>query len=118
MQNSTKKIGQKGEKIALDYLLGKGYNFITQNYHYKKAEIDLIFQKEQLLVFVEVKYRSSDAFGMPEEMVSEKQQELIVGAAENYIIENNWENDIRFDIISILAIGKKLSVSHFEDAFF
>ena len=118
MQNSTKKIGQRGEKIALEYLLRKGYNFIAQNYHYKKAEIDLIFKKDGLLIFVEVKYRSNDAFGLPEEMVSEKQQELIISAADNYIQENNWEKDIRFDIISILANGKSLSINHFEDAFY
>lgn len=118
MQKSTKDIGRKGEKIALDHLLCKGYEFLEQNYHFKKAEIDLIFQKDKLLIFVEVKFRSSDQFGYPEEMVSQRQQELILEAAENYIVENNWQNDIRFDIISILAIGKKISISHFEDAFY
>lgn len=118
MQKSTKEIGKRGENLALQYMADKGYDFITQNYHFRKSEIDLIFVKDLLLIFVEVKYRSSQDFGLPEEMVSEKQKDLILEAAENYILENNWKYDIRFDIISILAVKDQVEISHFEDAFY
>lgn len=118
MKKNTQDTGKEGEGIAKDYMQKKGYKLINQNYRYKKAEIDLIFQKEGLLIFVEVKFRSNDAFGLPEETVSNDQQDRIVAAAEHYIVETDWQEDIRFDIIAILATKKEFDIQHFEDAFY
>jgi len=111
-------IGKNGENHALWFLSEQGYELLARNYRYKRAEIDLICKKEQLIVFVEVKLRTSAAYGHPESFVSDKQQDLIVSAAEQYVIENDWTGDIRFDVIAILKSKGRLEVDHFKDAFY
>jgi len=115
---NTQQIGQKGENIASNFLQKKGYKILVKNYRYRKNEIDLIAQKDDLLVFVEVKLRSSLAYGMPEESLSEAQKKRIIETAETYIFEENWQNDIRFDIMAISDFGRTYQIHHFEDAFF
>ena len=111
-----KTTGDRGEALALEYLSNKGYTLLEKNYRYKKAEIDLIVCKEDLLVFVEVKARSSTGYGFPEEAVDEKKAAMIMEAADHYIYETGWDKPIRFDIVSIL-LQPRVSIRHFEDAF-
>lgn len=118
MKSQKKETGKKGEELAVAYLLKKGFEILCRNYRFKRAEIDLICKKDQLLVFVEVKFRSNVAYGLPEDAVSNNQQEKIIEAAENYLFENQWESNIRFDILSVLYLNGKLEISHFEDAFY
>lgn len=119
MKTPQQHKGQQGESLAAKFLQQKGYEIIVQNYRYRRGEIDLIAQKEQLLIFVEVKLRSSVAYGLPEETISENQQNLIMTTAEHYIEQNDWLHDIRFDIVAIQLSQNKLSeIIHFEDAFY
>ena len=76
------KLGITGEAEAAKYLESKGFNILEKNYRYKKAEIDLIARKDKLLVFAEIKTRSSEKFGFPEEFVSNRKIELFLMAAE------------------------------------
>ncbi|MCU0446747.1 MAG: YraN family protein [Microscillaceae bacterium] len=114
----SRQIGNWGEQLAIEYLQKQGYQLIAQKYHYGKAEIDLIAQKAELLVFVEVKLRKNTAFGTPETFVSPKQKKLIKAAAEAYMFENQGFKDIRFDIIAITNQQPTPEIVHFEDAFF
>jgi putative endonuclease len=111
------QLGKQAEKQAANYLQKKGFKVIVHNYRYKKAEIDLIAQKGDCLLFVEVKARTSHKFGYPETFVSANQQDLIREAAENYVLENGWNKAIRFDVIAISQKGDIGEISHFEDAF-
>lgn len=118
--NTKAEIGQKGELIARRHLQEKGYILLEENWRFKKAEIDIICKKEALLIFVEVKTKSYDFYGKPEESLNQLQEARIMDAAQRYMEEigHNWE--IRFDIISII-LDKSLKLSkieHFEDAFF
>lgn len=110
---STKDIGRKGENITLQYLLQNGYELLERNYRYKRDEIDIIVRKNNTICFVEVKKRSSLKFGYPESFVSEGQKKRIHEAAENFIIEKNWEGNIRFDISAVT----ENDIEYFEDAF-
>ncbi len=110
--------GKLGEEKAAAFLKGKGYEVLAQNHRYKKSEIDLICQKDGLLIFVEVKTRSSRAFGNPETFVSENQRMAIIRAAEAYMDETNWGGDLRFDIIAIVSRGGEEEITHLEDAFY
>jgi putative endonuclease len=112
MHNKTK--GNQGEDLAVDYLQWQGYELLERNYRHGRSEVDIIVLKENLLVFVEVKLRSGNAYGEPETFVSEHQQEKIREAAEEYLYAINWSKNIRFDIITVDAQGK---LEHFEDAF-
>ncbi|NQZ76642.1 MAG: YraN family protein [Ekhidna sp.] len=112
---SNKTNGILGEEKAQKHYESEGYEILEKNYRYKRAEIDLIVLKdEKVLVFVEVKMRSSNSFGEAETFVSESQQERIREAAEDYIYGINWMKDIRFDIVSV---DKEGNIMLFEDAF-
>jgi putative endonuclease len=107
--------GGMGEKLAADFLVSKGFKVVEQNYRWRKAEIDLIVQREDWLIFVEVKTRSSNAWGEPESFVGDDQRRLIYGAAEEYIFSTDWQGNIRFDIVSVKP-GTPPEIVHFEDA--
>jgi putative endonuclease len=109
--------GKTGEETASLYLQNQGYTLLARNFRYQRAEIDIIAQKAQILVFVEVKTRASNRFGYPEEAVSAKKIALFLLAAEAYIQQINWQHDIRFDIISITAGHPTPEIHHIEDAF-
>jgi putative endonuclease len=109
--------GRLGENVATDFLLKKNYEILEKNYRFRRAEIDLIARENNILVFIEVKLRSSDKFGFPEEAVSLRKQELFLEAAEHYIEKINWQQDIRFDIVAITQNPSRLNIHHIEDAF-
>lgn len=109
--------GKQGEAEAVLYLQGKGYEILARNYRYQHAEIDLIAKKGKLLVFVEVKTRSNLSYGNPEEFVSYTKSRLVMKAAEHYIFAQDWQFDIRFDIVAVTLVGSELRIRHIEDAF-
>lgn len=109
-------LGAEGESLAVEYLQSIGYEIQHKNYRYKLAEIDIIAKHEQLLIFVEVKTRTKTDFGFPEEAVDEKKAAKVGEGAEHYTFENNWNGDIRFDIISVV-LGDATEIEHFKDAF-
>ncbi|GAA4002440.1 YraN family protein [Hymenobacter fastidiosus] len=111
-------LGQAGEAAAAAYLRAQGYAIVQQNYRYRRAEVDLIAQRgQELLVFAEVKTRSSIQFGHPEEFVTERKRQLFRLAAEQYQVEVNWAGDIRFDILALIQVTGGFRIEHFEDAF-
>lgn len=112
-----KDLGFKGEKLAREFLKSKGYKIIERNYRNGRNEIDIIANKDDLMIFVEVKARSGNAFGEPEDAVDHRKSEKIIDAAENYIFDKNWHGDIRFDIISI-KLGEDVEILHLEDAIY
>lgn len=113
------ELGQKGERLAVDFLKKKGYLILETNWRFSRAEIDVIAKDGNILVFIEVKTRSDDAFGQPEEFVSSKKERLIMDAASVYMEEIGHDWEIRFDIIAILyKSDKDIQIKHFEDAFF
>lgn len=110
-------IGKKGEEIALGYLKKKGFKILEINWRFKKAEIDLITLKDDLLVVVEVKTRSSEAFENPKEAVTIGKQKNIIKAADAYIQEKEIDLECRFDVVSVLILKNETSIEHIEDAF-
>lgn len=107
--------GSLGENLAADFLAEKGFKVVARNYRWRHAEIDLIVQRENWLIFVEVKTRSSAGYGYPESFVSDHQRRMIYDAAEEYIFSKDWKGHIRFDIVSVKP-GPKPEIVHFEDA--
>ncbi|MDP9958789.1 YraN family protein [Chryseobacterium lathyri] len=110
--------GKIAEDFAAEYLQKNGYRIITRNFRFQKAEIDIIAEKEGLIIIVEVKARSTDAFMLPQEAVTKTKIKSIVMAANHYLEEFSRNNEVRFDIISVLADEKKkLTIEHITDAF-
>ena len=112
-----KDIGKRGEDEAFRLLKSEGYQILERNYRFKRSEIDLIAEKDGILVFIEVKVRSNNSFGFPESFVSDNQINHILAAAEEYQYQKNWNGNIRFDIISIEGKNNDLKITHFKDAF-
>lgn len=106
--------------MAANYLQDKGYRIALQNFRSGKGEIDLIaWAPGGALVFVEVKTRSLDAYGGPEEAVDKKKQDQIARTAGSYMEQIGHEGEIRFDIISVLLQKDQVkNIRHAEDAFF
>ncbi|TCL10329.1 putative endonuclease [Roseivirga ehrenbergii] len=116
--DTMQSFGKKGEDLAVSFLKKKGYQVLHRNFRHKKSEIDIICSKAGLLVFVEVKSRSSKAFGQPESFVSKSQEQSILKASEAFVLNEDWHGDIRFDIIAIYKNGQIEEIEHFEDAFY
>ena len=112
------ELGKKGEQLAIDYLVKKGYTILDKNWRFQKAEIDIIAQKEETLAVVEVKTRSSIDFGSPQDFVNPKKIKLLVSAIDEYVVSKNLDVDVRFDIIAIVHENKNFIIEHLEDAFY
>lgn len=108
----TTEKGNQAEDVACEFLLKKGFRILERNYRFRRNEVDIIAENEQFLVFFEVKFRTTNAFGFPETFVDENKIERMMQTAEHYIIKNNILRNIRFDI---LAIEKGNLITHFED---
>lgn len=111
-------LGERGEKIALDYLSERGYVLLEKNYHFKHLEADLIMKLDELLVVVEVKTRQSDFMAAPEITVTRKKQKGIIKVANAYIFDNDLDCETRFDIVSIITNEKETTIEHIPDAFY
>ncbi|MBI2775582.1 YraN family protein [Candidatus Dependentiae bacterium] len=116
-QNSRKIIGQLGEDAAVQHLLSNNYTIVARNFRKKGGEIDIIAQKKDLIVFVEVKTRTSNYFALSEIIVPSKQRKIII-TAHSYILENKLRDYIlRFDIALVHQVGEKFKIDYIENAF-
>jgi len=113
------KRGAQGEQMAAEYLIQNGYEIIARNYRHKRSEIDLIVQRDNWLIFVEVKTRTNVSFGHPEEAVDEAKVTKVMEGAEHYIFANDWKGPVRYDVIAItMRKNGAHEIKHIEDAFY
>ena len=110
-------LGKMGEELAVNYLIGKGYEILERNWRNKHKEIDIVAKDGETLVIVEVKTRQSDGFGEPDMAVTRQKQKCLVYAANAYVFSKRLDLDIRFDIISIVFNQGNPKIDHIEDAF-
>lgn len=114
-------IGRKGEQIAREFLERSGYRIEATNWRFSRAEIDVVAKKGEVLVFVEVKTRTSVSklFGRPEDAVGYHKIKHLSEAAAAYMRETNHQWAIRFDIIGVLMPSSgDVEIRHFTDVFF
>lgn len=117
---SMREIGDDGEELAAAYLESKGYTILERNYHFERAEVDIVaYDNESWIVFAEVKIRSTNKFGEPEEFIDEEKIRNIYKAAEAWIYERKMDGvPVRFDVIAILQKRNQApGIKHFENAF-
>lgn len=110
--------GTKGEQIATNYLEKKGYTVLETNWRFKNLEADIIASINKTLVIAEVKTRKSNYFGEPETFVNKQKQKNLIMAANEYVVRNQMDTEVRFDIISIIINDKEMNINHIEDAFY
>ncbi|ROL56153.1 YraN family protein [Bacteroidetes/Chlorobi group bacterium Naka2016] len=111
--------GKRGEEIACDYLLNKGYKILKRNFHFGKlGELDIVAEKDDCLVFVEVKLQTTDNFGDSRFWITPAKQKKLKKTAEGYIYTKKIQNkSCRFDAIFIDLRYNPPLINHIENAF-
>lgn len=113
---TNKEIGELGEKLAQKFLESDGYKIICQNFKAIQGEIDIIARdKYGIIIFVEVKTRTSLNFGKPAEAVNKNKLEHIIKTARYYLHINQIEdNTMRFDIIEVFIYKGRYKINHIK----
>ena len=110
----NKKLGKKGEDIAVKYLIKSGYKILKRNFVNPFGEVDIIAQKEDTVAFIEVKTRLSDLYGAPSEAVNYSRKHKYIMGARYYFTGREIDCTVRFDIIEIY----RGQINHIENAFY
>ncbi len=110
-------LGNLGEERAQAYLRSKGFRILHTNWTVGKLELDIVARKDDWLVVVEVKTRSTATFEHPEEAINFRKIRNIVNATHEYIFQFDWKGETRFDVISVIPHGQEFVIDHIEDAF-
>ena len=112
----NQKIGKWGEEAVAVYLMERGYEIITRNARTPYGEIDIVAKQADITIFVEVKTRTSNKMGLPEESVNLRKQAHMLACAEHYAAENiidHWQ----IDVISVEGkVGLEPKITHFQNA--
>lgn len=117
MPAQKQSLGRWGEERAAEFLIAKGYEVLGRNIRTAYGEIDLLSRQGATLIFVEVKARSSEAYGHPEESISAVKRQHMAEAAESYLQAHpEFEGDWRVDVIAISRRGGSPQILHIEDA--
>ncbi len=113
------ELGRRGEARAEEVLRNSGYRILDRRWRRHGAEIDLVCERGERVVFVEVKTRAGAGFGTPAEAVTRLKRRRLARAALAYLLRRGWlERPARFDVVEVLAEkGGALIVRHVEDAF-
>ena len=111
------RLGLRGEDLAARYLEGKGYVVLERRLRIGGIETDIVARKDGILVFAEVKTRTSDALAAPETAVDVKKQRRMIAAADLYMREKDLPLEVRFDIVSVVANPQQEDIRHIEGAF-
>ena len=112
-------IGKWGESLAADFLSEKGYKILARNVRTEYGEIDLIVTRGDVLIFVEVKTRTSNEFGYPEDAITKQKKEHLLASAQAYLQNHpEFEGDWRIDVIAIWRKDRNApqQIIHFENA--
>lgn len=118
--NYNKAIGKYGETIATDYLINNGYEILDKNFQTRYGEVDIIGQKNDMIIFFEVKSRYTNSFGTPLESVTCHKKGKIISISSYYIYVNNlYDYNIRYDVIEIIFnhLNDTYKINHLIDAF-
>ncbi len=111
-------LGSKGEMLASRYLLDSGLAILEYNWRCGHKEIDIVAQERDVLVFVEVKTRSTNSYGNAEDAVTPQKMRHLILAAESYIKQKKIDLDIRFDVVTIVGNGDTHQIEHIRNAFY
>lgn len=111
------ELGKLGEDIATMYLLEKGYQIVDRNWIFQKKELDIVAIKDDFLVIVEVKSRSTEYFEHPTDAITLSKIKFLVKATQAYVDLKDINLEVRFDVISVIKKGKEHKLEHIENAF-
>lgn len=116
----NKAIGIIGEELSVRYLVGQGYHILDRNFRTKFGELDIIARKDKLILFIEVKTRTSNTYGIPSESIHFKKQKTIRKLSQQYILQKKLNDEdliYRYDAIEVRIKDKKYKINHIANAF-
>ncbi len=118
MTSQHKSLGRWGEDQAARYLEQQGFHIRERNFRFARGEIDIIAEKDGVLVFVEVKTAAQSHLGDPVTWVDERKQRQLATVAARYLQLNDIHDmDCRFDVIGVIRRGEHPHIQHIENAF-
>lgn len=119
MKTSAQASGAKGEELAAEHYVADGYHVLVRNYRTRLGEVDLILEKDGLLVFAEVKARGAGSIAAPREWVGPAKQRRVMAAAQQFLQEKDLgEPMLRFDVVELqYAADGSHRLTRLEDAF-
>lgn len=112
-KKNNKSLGQYGEKIAKNYYQSLGYQILTQNYHSRYGEIDLLCKKDQQILIVEVKTRKGQKYGYGEEIINNKKIDNLIKTYQIYARKNNLADYFDIEICVIELKNKQKTIQRF-----
>lgn len=112
------KLGKEGEEEAVAFLIEHGYQIRDRNWHCGRKELDIVAECQGELIIIEVKTRSNDLFGNPEEAVNTQKIRRIIASTDAYLRQYELDLPVRFDIISITGVGETSKIKHIINAFY
>ena len=116
-RQEARDFGMMGEQMASNYLEEQGYSIVKRNDRLHHLEVDIIALKDNVLHFVEVKARMSEALQPAEAAVDVRKAKRIIAVADKYILSQNRQETAQFDIITVVREGDGFTLHHIEDAF-
>jgi len=120
MTIQRKLLGRQGEDAAARYLEKNNYQILCRNYSCKLGEIDIVARERDVIVFVEVRSRSSDNYGFPQESITSRKKVKLRQLALHYLKSAGMTNaNCRFDVIAVQLDGEGMlkKLEHIENAF-
>lgn len=115
-KNDFKTLGNKGEELASDFLIEKGYKIIDRNFRAANGEIDIIAIDKKEIVFVEVKTRRNMLYGEAIDAITPIKKKHILNTAKFYLYKNNLRKvPIRFDIIEVYVYRENQNINHIKN---
>ena len=117
--DGRKALGDAAEQAAVELLERSGYRVVARNFRCAWGEVDVVAERGELLCFVEVRMRSTAAWGDPAHTVSWAKQRKVAKAALHYLLEREDapRRMVRFDVVSVVGRGAQAVVEHIPDAF-
>lgn len=112
-KQQNKTTGNAGETQAAEYLAQKGYQILQRNYRSKWGEVDIVAKVKSTVVFVEVKTKTSNAYGEPWEMVNHWKIEQVKRMGEAWCREFGWDGPVRIDVVGVW-MGEAPKIEHWE----
>ena len=113
-----RKAGDQAEAQAARYLQQRGLRVLSRNYHCRAGEVDIVMQQDQVLVFVEVRYRRQDRHGSAAESITRSKQQKLIRAASHYLSRYRLhDRPCRFDVVAITGNGTNAGIRWIVDAF-
>ncbi|MFH2137732.1 MAG: YraN family protein [Candidatus Omnitrophota bacterium] len=116
MKDNNLTVGRRGESIAREYLEAKGYIILEHNFRNKYSEIDLIAKQKDILVFIEVRTKTSERFGTPEESINKNKIKRLIRSAQAYTAYKRYQDQSRIDAVCVVLgeDGHPERINHYE----